>query len=221
MASDKIFTCQICGKEFPAPANTHAKFCPDCRAEAQKQCKKRYAQSERAKAMKKKYAASYRESGKQAEWERNWRNKNIEKRRECERAWKLKNPESGRRSAFKYYHAHKQEVKERHRKWRYANAEKISEQSKQYREAHKEELAYKQRLRYAAKVNKPGARLAWAKATGKLTYCERMRVTMYPLPCGTRGECKGCKHCPEGAACGNDGHYRWDMESLNGGRSFR
>jgi hypothetical protein len=43
---------------------------------------------------------------------------------------------------------------------------------------------------------------------------------MYPLPCGTRGECKGCKHCPKGASCENDALYSWNNEifALSGGR---
>ena len=176
MASDKICTCQICGKDFSVSAYANPKYCPECRLEAKRRKNRAYNASENGKAKRAASHAQYIADGRDAAAHRRWRESHMEHVREYERARYL---------------------------------------------AKREEVLERRRLQYAAKVGKPGARLAWAKATGKLTYCERMRVTMYPLPCGTRGECKGCKHCPEGAACGNDGHYRWDMESMNGGRSFR
>lgn len=221
MAGDKIFTCQICGKDFSADCHCHAKYCPECREIATRQKKERYARSEEGKARRKELRARYIASGKNAEWQHRYRERHLEQLREEHRIYSREHPEINRKAAKKYYYAHREERREKHRQWTAANQERICEKSRRYREEHREDLALKERLRRAVKQNKPGARLAWAKATGKLTYCERMRVTMYPLPCGTRGECKGCKHCPEGAACGNDGHFRWDMESLNGGRSFR
>lgn len=190
MAFEKKSTCALCGKAIVIHA-ANALYCPDCRIIIRKKHKAEYRQSEAGKAVIDAYQAEYRQAHR----------------------------EQIRESSNQYRRNHLEKNREAARRWRAAHSEYCKAWRKAYAEAHPDIIkaqnirrSERRRLQYAAKVGKPGAKLAWAKATGKLTYCERMRVTMYPLPCGTRGECKGCKHCPEGAACGNDGHYRWDMK---------
>lgn len=86
---------------------------------------------------------------------------------------------------------------------KYAVSDKNKANQKRYSTgAHREERLEYNRVYMRAKRNKPGAKLALAKLTGKLAYCERMRLTAFPLPCGKRGECEGCQHCPKGATFG-------------------
>ena len=96
---------------------------------------------------------------------------------------------------------------------RYNTSEKGKQARQRYRSTEKGQTAderynEKRRLKKAVERQEPGARLKLAKLEGKLTFCERMRVTAYPLPCGTREECRGCPHCPKGADCGQEARQR-------------
>ena len=197
--------CALCGAEVIKHIH-NAKFCDACRRIMNRQYNGKYRKTEHGKKVRHEQYMRNKAAGKQAEWERASRERRKEQRAAYDAQYAKEHKEEKRKSCLAYYHR---------------NRDKIMVKKREYYEAHHEEILAKEKLRREAKKNKPGARLAYAKATGKRTYCERMRVTMYPLPCGQREECKGCKHCPEGAACGMDGHFAWGGESMNGGRSFR
>lgn len=161
------------------PARSHnTKYCPDCKIIARKAVSLRYRQSEKGKANIAANRKRYTESGQQAAWEKASHARHPETRKAYDAQYHKEHPEKARASAMRYYFSHHEQAKAKKRLWN------------------------------AAQRGKPGAKLAYAKATGKHTYCERMRLNAYPLPCGTREACRGCEHCPQDADFGWDATQR-------------
>lgn len=103
--------------------------------------------------------------------------------------------------------------------------------SKAYRERHRDEIRERRKEYYARTIersrevsrlyqarlrNVPGAKLAYAKITGKIQTCPRMRLTAVELPCGKREECRGCERCPADATYGADLSKRLHFVEMDG-----
>lgn len=160
-------TCALCGLDFTA-RNITAKYCDDCKAQAQRQWSAKYRASDKGKATRKRVNERNRKDGLKAVWDHRY---NVS--------------EKGRQAGQRYH-----------------NSDKGKLADERYNERRRLKKAERCRLKEAVERNEPGAKLKLAKLEGKLTFCERMRVTAYPLPCGTREECRGCEHCPKGADFG-------------------
>ena len=132
----------------------------------------------------------------QRQWSAKYRA--TEKGKETRRRADARLKEQGKRKISD--HAYNCSVKGKAARQRYRNTEKGKLADERYNEL--------RRLKASAARNEPGARLELAKRLGELTFCKRMRVTAFPLPCGQREECRGCEHCPQGADFGWDATQR-------------
>lgn len=122
LAPIQIKRCSSCGEEKPATteffhANEGGKYglrgrCRPCNRAAVREQIKEPAQA----ARRKEAAAAYIASGKNAERNRAWREKNIEKARASTAAWKKRNPEARRVGDLRWRNENRDKVRAKQRR---------------------------------------------------------------------------------------------------------
>ena len=175
------------------------KRCADCQRTHQLELKRAYSkrpdQREKAAASKRRrYAADPERFRARV---REWRAEHKDYVSDYNRRYGETHRELLAEKQRRFYAAHSERVRAWSRRYRLRNYDRVMARQAQYRRDHADQLNLIERLKRRVRNGDNSAKLRLAEARGKQTYCTRLHLRAYPLPCGNYPSCNHCPSCPK------------------------